>query len=77
LEERLQGAGAPDTSAVAVSGRVTKRSVCQPRAPRSMDASAGDPGIQRSRAIRLLNTTTMQNVVCPTTMVKVPNWNNA
>ena len=39
-----------------------------------MDASASDPGVRRSRAIRLLNTTTMQNVVCPITMVKVPNW---
>ena len=38
-----------------------------------MDASASDPGVRRSRAIRLLNTTTMQNVVCPMTMVSVPS----
>src|SRR5216683_1444996 len=39
-----------------------------------MDASASEPGVRRSRAIRLLNTTTMQNVVCPMTMVIVPSW---
>jgi hypothetical protein len=39
-----------------------------------MDASASDPGVRRSRAIRLLNTTTMQNVVCPMMMVRVPSW---
>ena len=39
-----------------------------------MDASASDPGVRRSRAIRLLNTTTMQNVVCPMMMVSVPSW---
>ena len=71
--DRPKASSAPDTSAVAVSGSMMKRSVCQPRAPRSEDASASDPDIRRSRAIRLLNTTTMQNVVCPMTMVKVPN----
>src|SRR5215472_590913 len=39
-----------------------------------MDASASDPGVRRSLAIRLLKTTTMQNVVCPATTVRVPNW---
>ena len=73
-KDRANASSAPETSAVAVSGSVTKRSVCQPRAPRSMDASASDPGVRRSRAIRLLNTTTMQNVVCPMMMVSVPSW---
>src|SRR6516164_10604972 len=39
-----------------------------------MDASASDPGVRRSLAIRLLYTSTMQNVVCPTMMVSVPSW---
>ena len=33
-----------------------------------------EPGIRRSRAIRLLNTTTIQKVVCPATIVSVLNW---
>lgn len=39
-----------------------------------MDASVTEPGIRRSRAIRLLNTTTMQKVVCPATIVSALNW---
>ncbi len=71
--DRANASSAPDTSAVAVSGNVTNRSVCGPRAPRSMDASAKDPGVRRSLAITLLNTTTMQNVACPMTIVRVPS----
>jgi len=52
--DRPKASSAPDTSAVAVSGSVTWRSVCQPRAPRSMDASDSEPGRRRSREIRLL-----------------------
>jgi len=38
-----------------------------------MDASVSEPGIRRSRAIRLLNTTTMQKVACPATIVSALN----
>ena len=72
--ESANASSAPETSAVAVMGRVTRSRVCQPRAPRSIDASASEPGSLRSRAMMLLKTTTMQKVACPMTIVSVPSW---
>jgi len=42
-------AGAPASSAVAMLGSTTWRKVCQPSAPRSIDASRRE-GFRRSRA---------------------------
>jgi hypothetical protein len=44
----------PATSAVATTGSVTWRNVCQPSAPRSIDASTSEDCVRRSRASRLL-----------------------
>ena len=44
----------PATSAVPSVGRVTCRNVCQPFAPRSMEASTIDGEVLRSRATTLL-----------------------
>ena len=41
-------------------------------APRSIEAASAFSPSRRSRAITLLNTTTMQNVACATTMVRNP-----
>ena len=41
-------------------------------APRSAEASSRLVPIRRSRAITLLNTVTMQNVACATTIVRKP-----
>ena len=40
--------------AVEMTGKVTKRKVCQPSAPRSIDASVSDVCVRRSRATTLL-----------------------
>ncbi len=53
-KDSANASSAPDTRAVATMGSVTKRIVCQPRAPRSIDASASDPGTRRSLATTLL-----------------------
>ena len=45
---------APATIAVRIYGNVTYRNVCQPSAPRSIDASISEVGVRRSRAITLL-----------------------
>ena len=52
-----------------MDGSVTYRNVCQPSAPRSIDASTIDPDVRRRRAITLLNTTTTQKVACPIMIV--------
>ena len=70
--DRPNASSPPATSAVRRAGKVMKRNVCQPSAPRSIDASTSDVGVRRSRAITLLNTTTMQNVACPTMIVNSP-----
>ena len=70
-KDSAKASSAPEISAVITDGRMTYSWVCQPRAPRSMDASASEPGVLRSLAIRLLNTITMQNVACPTTIVQI------
>ena len=44
----------PATSAVAIIGSVTWRNVCQPSAPRSIDASTSEDCVRRSRASTLL-----------------------
>ena len=44
----------PATSAVPITGSVTKRKVWKPVAPRSADASKNEPDVRRSRAITLL-----------------------
>ena len=44
----------PATSAVAITGSVTWRNVCQPSAPRSIEASISDVCVRRSRASTLL-----------------------
>ena len=56
----------PASSAERISGNVTRRNVVKLPAPRSIDASSRSPPSRRSRAITLLNTTTMQNVACAT-----------
>ncbi len=68
-KESANASSAPETRAVATVGSVTYSCVCHPRAPRSADASASEFGIRRSRAIRLLYTTTMQKVACPIMIV--------
>ena len=40
--------------AVRIAGNVTKRNVCHPSAPRSIDASTRDVGVRRRRATTLL-----------------------
>src|SRR5205085_3277961 len=64
-KESAKASRPPEMSAVEIVGRVTKRKVCQPSAPRSIDASESDPGTRRRRAITLLETTTTQNVAWP------------
>src|SRR5215468_9223135 len=71
--ESANASRAPEISAVITDGRVTHSCVCQPRAPRSIEASAREPGVRRSLAIRLLKTITMQNVACPMTIVHSDN----
>src|SRR3954471_15582177 len=71
----------PAISAVQMTGSVTKRKLCQPLAPRSIDASSSDVCVWRSRAITLLKTITMQNVAWPITIVQYErlidqNWKN-
>ena len=44
----------PATSAVDSTGQVTNRKVCQPSAPRSIDASISEGDVRRSRASTLL-----------------------
>src|SRR4051794_6329899 len=71
----------PATSAVEITGKVTKRNVCQPLAPRSCEASISDVCVWRSRAITLLKTMTMQKVAWPITIVQYErlidqNWKN-
>src|SRR3954447_22642519 len=71
----------PATSAVEITGKVTKRNVCQPLAPRSCEASISDVCVWRSRAITLLKTMTMQKVAWPITIVQyerlmLQNWKN-
>jgi len=39
------------------------------RAPKIRDASISELDVRRKRATTLLNTTTMQNVACPTMIV--------
>src|SRR5207245_5544062 len=50
----------PARRAVEMLGRITNRKVCQPSAPRSIDASTREPDVRRSRAITLFETTTTQ-----------------
>ena len=52
---------------------MTKRKVCQPSAPRSIDASTSEGDVRRSRAITLLKTITTQKVACPITIVQSEN----
>ena len=59
----------PATSAVARFGRVMNRNVCQPSAPRSIEASSNELDERRRRATALLKTTTMQKVEWPTATV--------
>ncbi len=53
-KESAKASSAPETSAVDTTGRVTWRNVCQPRAPRSMDASSSEGAVRRRRASTLL-----------------------
>ena len=71
--ESANASSAPAMSAVRIAGSVTWRNVCQPSAPRSIDASTIDPDVRRSRAITLLNTTTTQNVAWPIMIVHIEN----
>ena len=52
--ESANASSAPEISAVESTGKVTKRKVCQPSAPRSIEASISDGEVRRSRAITLL-----------------------
>ena len=52
--ESANASSAPEISAVEIVGSVTSRNVCQPSAPRSIDASVSEPGVRRSRASTLL-----------------------
>src|SRR6185503_5904913 len=70
-KESANARRAPEIRAVRIAGNVTYRKLCQPLAPRSIDASTSDPGVRRSRAITLLNTTTMQKVAWPITIVRM------
>ena len=59
----------PASSAEDRFGKMTRRNVCQPSAPKSIEASMMEPAVRRSRAMALLWTTTTQKVAWPTTMV--------
>src|SRR5512132_3294193 len=72
-KESAKARRAPEIRAVRIAGKVTYRKLCQPLAPRSIDASTSDPGVRLSRAITLLNTTTMQKVAWPITIVQTLN----
>jgi hypothetical protein len=68
-KESANASRAPASSADRSAGKVTNRNVWAPSAPRSIDASSSDRDTRRSRATTLLNTTTMQKVAWPTTIV--------
>src|SRR3954453_19140866 len=64
-----------------MTGKGTKRKVCQPLAPRSCDASISEVCVWRRRAITLLKTITMQKMAWPITIVQNEgpthqNWKN-
>src|SRR5439155_3128868 len=52
--ETANASSAPPTSAVEITGSVTKRKVCHPSAPRSIDASVSETCVRRIRAATLL-----------------------
>ncbi len=52
--ESAKASSPPATSAVESTGHTTKRNVCHPSAPRSIDASTSDGEVRRSRASTLL-----------------------
>ena len=52
--DRANASRPPDSSAVPMPGRVTRRNVVKTSAPRSAEASSGDRGSRRSRAMTLL-----------------------
>src|SRR5437763_8933414 len=68
--DRASASSAPAISAVRIDGKVTRRNVWKPLAPRSRDASSSEGDSRRNRASTLLNTSTMQNVVWPITTVR-------
>ncbi len=70
-KDSANDSSAPATSAVRIVGRVTWRKVWKPLAPRSREASSSEGDTLRSRASTLLNTSTMQNVVCPMITVRI------
>jgi hypothetical protein len=68
-KERAKASRPPASRAERRVGKVTRRKVWTPSAPRSMDASSNDRDMRRRRARVLLNTTTMQKVAWPATIV--------
>ena len=53
-KESANASSPPATSAVEITGQITKRNVCHPSAPRSIDASTSEREVRRSRASTLL-----------------------
>src|SRR3954469_22057134 len=68
--DRASANSAPAISAVRIEGKVTRRNVWKPLAPRSRDASSSEGDSRRNRASTLLNTSTMQNDVWQITTVR-------
>src|SRR5262249_16274310 len=71
--ESAKASRPPAIRAVESTGHTTKRNVCQPSAPRAIDASTIDGGVRRSRADTLFETTTTQKVAWAITIVQIEN----